>query len=199
MSPRGLLIVISAPSGAGKSTLCRELLKNHPDIRRSISVTTRLPRSGEIPDKDYYFISEEQFGKMLGNKELAEWALVHGNYYGTPQKKLEETLTRGEDIILAVDVQGGSQLKKKYPEGIFVFLLPPSWGELEERLRARKTESEEIINQRLRNARKETQHLREYDYAVVNAEFSQAVKEIEAIIIAERCRVKRKLASDPLV
>jgi len=196
MPANGLLIVISAPSGAGKTTLCRELLKTHPEIRRSVSVTTRVPRPGEISGTDYYFISKDQFWKIVENKELAEWALVHENYYGTPQKFLEETIKQGEDVILTIDVQGGSQLRKKYPQGVFIFVLPPSWEKLEDRLRGRKADSEEIINRRLQNAREEIQHLQEYDYVVVNADLSQAVKELESIIIAERCRVKRKIREE---
>lgn len=188
---KGLVIVISAPSGAGKTTICKELLKSLPEAVYSVSVTTRKIRSGETNGKDYFFISEEEFKKMIDLNELAEWAIVHGHLYGTPKKFLEDTISSGKDIILDIDVQGGKKIKKLYPDGVFIFILPPSWEVLEERLRKRAQDDEQSIKTRLENAKNELSYLTDYEYAVINDDLQTAVKEIQAIIQSEHKRILR--------
>ena len=137
---KGFLIVVSGPSGAGKGTVCTAFLKEHEDVAYSVSATTRAPRSGEQEGVNYYFLSRGEFESMIANGELLEWAEVYGNYYGTPLKKIEEKLARGQDILLEIDTQGALNVQKKFPDGIYVFILPPSIQELEKRLRGRGTD-----------------------------------------------------------
>lgn len=191
MKRKGILFVISSPSGGGKTTICRELLKGSPELNYSISVTSRPLRSGEKEGKDYFFISEEEFDKKTGKGEFAEWAEVHGHRYGTPRRFLEEALSSGRDIILDIDVKGALQLKEKYKDSCLIFLLPPSLETLAVRLKKRKRDDEKEIEERLARAKEELTFLKEYDYSVINNNLSQAVKEVKAIITAERCRVGR--------
>lgn len=196
MNKEGLLFIISAPSGAGKTSLCKEVVKFFPNLYHSVSYTTRLPRPGEKDGEDYRFVSKDKFQEMIDNKRFVEWAEIYDNRYGTTIDSLKEYLHKGTDIILDIDGQGGSQLKSEYPDGIYVFILPPSWKDLEERLRLRSTDSDEDIEKRLRNAKEELQYIYHYDYIVVNNDLEEAVSALKSIIIAEKCRRERVL---PLV
>ena len=187
---KGLLFVVSGPSGVGKGTIREKIFEVFPDLKYSVSVTTRPPRKGERNGIDYYFVSKDNFKKMIEEEKFAEWALVHGEYKGTPLDFLIEQRLKGEDVLLEIDVQGAAQIKAKFSEGIFIFIAPPSWKDLEERLRRRKTETEKNLKKRLRDALKEMKYAKNYDYLVVNDNIEDAVKKIESIIIAERCRIR---------
>ncbi|KXG43723.1 guanylate kinase [Tepidibacillus infernus] len=190
---KGMLIVLSGPSGVGKGTVCSLLRHEQPDIIYSVSATTRKPRAGEENGVNYFFKSREEFEKMIKEDQLLEWAEYVGNYYGTPRGFVEQTVQTGKDIILEIEVQGALKVKEKYPEGIFIFLMPPSLAELKNRIIHRGTESDESLMNRLNAARNELQMMKHYDYAVVNDEVSKAVKRIQAIIEAERLRKERIL------
>jgi guanylate kinase len=190
---RGILLILSAPSGAGKTTLSRRLLSLVPDLQVSVSYTTRQPRQGEIEGKDYYFVNEERFEQLRAAGMFAEWAQVHEFFYGTPKAPLDEALARGADVLLDIDVQGARQLKRVYAEAVSVFVLPPSWAELESRLRKRNTESEAVIVRRLQRAREEASELLLYDYWLINDQVERAVAQLQSIIIAERARTSRLL------
>ena len=192
MKQNALIIVISAPSGAGKTTICREFQKSHPGVHFSISLTTRPPRPGEKEGVDYFFLKEGEFQKKVSQNELLEWAKVHSNYYGTPRSFVERALAKGEDVFLEIDVQGGLQVKKKYPKNaVLIFLMPPSERELKIRLEERKTETEKTIENRLSTAQKEMEYVEEYDYLIINDELPKALAELNSIIIAEKCKIKR--------
>ena len=193
MKREGVLYIISAPSGAGKTTLCREVLDIFPRLRHSVSFTTRQIRPGEQHGRDYFFISTEEFLRMVEAGEFAEWAEVHGNHYGTALATLEAYRRDGIDVILDIDCQGARQLKEKYDGGVFIFILPPSFEELRRRLDGRDADSPEVIERRLGNAAGEIRESRWYDYIVVNDVFSRAVEELKSIIVAERCRTRRVL------
>ena len=188
---RGLLIVISGASGTGKGTVCKKILADLPEVAYSISATTRKPRAGEVDGREYYFLSVEEFKAWIAEEKFLEYAEVYGNFYGTPLNKIEERLNHGEDILLEIDVQGALNVKKKCPEGIYIFLLPPSLEELKNRIEGRGTESPESLARRLKNAVAEIKIGREYDYVVVNDTIDNAAAQIEAILIAERCKVER--------
>lgn len=190
MQRKGILYVISAPSGAGKSTLCRELLDIFPELRHSVSCTTRTPRTGEIEGKDYHFVSREEFLRMIAGGEFAEWAEVHGNLYGTALKTLQQSREKGIDLILDIDCQGAAQLKEKQVAGVNIFILPPSYGELRRRLEGRESDPPDVIEKRLSNAADEIKQAGWYDYIVVNDIFSRAVEDLKSIIIAERHRAE---------
>lgn len=185
---KGLLIVISGPSGTGKGTVCSLLMKNNPDIAYSVSATTRAPREGEQDGVNYYFLSKESFEEMIEKGELLEWANVYGNYYGTPLKKIQEKQAQGVDILLEIDTQGAMNVKEKCPDGLFIFLLPPSLDELERRIRGRGTETEESLARRLGSAVAEIGIGEQYRYCVVNEQVETAAEEIANIIKAERHR-----------
>jgi len=185
---KGILFIISAPSGAGKTSLTRELLDIFPDIRQSISFTTRKPRPGDIEGKDYFFIDNNQFNKMISDSEFAEWAEVHGNFYGTAIKTLEESRKAGNDIILDIDCQGARILKDKGIRGVNIFILPPSWDELRKRLVDRGTDSIEVIEKRIKNGVNEVKEAIWYDYVIINDNMDKAVETLKAIIIAEHQR-----------
>jgi guanylate kinase len=187
----GLLIVLSGPSAAGKGTVCKALLKRHPEIALSVSCTTRLPRLGELEGVNYFFKSKEEFKRLIGQDEFLEYACVYGNYYGTPQSFVAKKLDRGDDVLLEIDVQGALKAKKLFPDGVFIFLVPPSMEELERRIRGRATESEEQIRIRLSKAKSEMAQVERYDYVIVNDVVERVVDEIESIIEAEKHRVKR--------
>jgi len=188
---RGVIFIVSAPSGAGKTTLARRVVKAISGLSLCVSYTTRTPRANEVSGQDYHFIDEEQFVHLRDSGELAEWARVHGFFYGTPRVSLEGALAAGKDIILDIDVQGARQIKLTYPQAVSVFILPPSWEELERRLRSRRTEDEGVIARRLKRAREEAEELPLYDYWIVNDELERAVATLEAIVIAEQARVSR--------
>ncbi len=186
-----LLLVISAPSGAGKSTICRQLLKKNPDLVFSVSTTTRPPRTHEEEGVDYHFVGEEKFENMIESDDFLEWARVHDEYYGTSRSAVLDELERDNDVMLDIDVQGGDQIRGLYPAAVMIFIVPPNMSELERRLRARATESEEEIKRRLTNARDELQAIHNYDYVVVNDTVEEAVDEIESIRCAEKLRLHR--------
>ncbi|MBI5078511.1 guanylate kinase [Candidatus Saganbacteria bacterium] len=191
---RGLLVVISGPSGVGKSTVVRRLFKVCPELKMSVSSTTRPPRPGESDGRHYYFITQEEFDLRVKQNQFLEWAKVHGSYYGTPRQFIEDELARGEVMVLEVDVQGASSIKRIVEEGriktsaVFVFLIPPSVDILAFRLKKRKTEDEEVVNYRLRAAIAELQVMEKYDYIVVNDKVESAADKIKAIINVEKER-----------
>ncbi|PYM90430.1 MAG: guanylate kinase [Candidatus Rokuibacteriota bacterium] len=191
MRRRGTLFVVSAPSGAGKTTLCREIRLRVPDLAYSVSVTTRAPRSGEIDGVDFRFTAEREFRAMLDHGELAEWATVHGNLYGTPARVLEDALAAGRDVLLDIDTQGAAQLRARYHDAVLVFILAPSIKDLETRLRERRSDADAEIERRLARAREEIALWRRYDYLIVNRDLKEALDQLESIVHAERCRVAR--------
>ena len=191
----GLLLVISAPSGAGKTTLSRKLFEAFPSLRPSISCTTRSPRPNERDGVDYFFVDDAEFDDLVAKGAFVEWANVHGRRYGTKRATIDEARAAGIDILLDIDCQGAAILKRQDLEAIFIFILPPSLEELENRLRKRATDSEESIRLRLHNARQEMASADWYDYIVINDDFDQAVAELCAIITAEHCRAQRRLGA----
>jgi guanylate kinase len=189
---RGTLFVVSAPSGAGKTSLCKGLLEKFPGLRQSVSYTTRPARVGETDGADYFFVTPEQFQDMVAGGAFAEWAVVHGNHYGTTKETLNSARDRGEDILLDIDCQGAAQLKKNYQDGVFIFILAPSLEELQKRLMGRNTDSTEVITTRIENARREIAEASWYDYIVVNDDFGTALEELKAIKMSESCRADKR-------
>ncbi len=192
---KGLLVVISAPSGGGKGTIIKELFNRDPNLRFSISATTRSPRPGEENGKQYYFISREEFEKLIEKGKMLEYAEYVGNYYGTPRDPVEEWTAQGHDVILEIEVQGGAQVKKLMPECVSIFVVPPSMKVLGERLRGRGTEEEDVVQKRLAAAREEIPHGREYDYIVTNDRLEDAVEDICSILRAEKLKYIRNTES----
>ena len=192
MSERGLLIVFSGPSGVGKGTVRQEIFST-PDhkFEYSVSMTTRAQRPGEVDGKDYFFRSREEFEELIRNGQMLEYAEYVGNYYGTPLTYVNETLDKGIDVFLEIEVQGALQVKKKVPDAVFIFLTPPDSNELQERLVGRGTDSEEVIAQRIERAREEIALMSEYDYAIVNDEVPLAAERVKRVIEAEHFRVDR--------
>ncbi|MFQ5916911.1 MAG: guanylate kinase [Candidatus Binatia bacterium] len=191
MRGKGVIFILSAPSGAGKTTLTKRLVKIFPDIMLSISYTTRTPRSGEIPGLDYYFVPQKRFEMMRAKGDFAEWANVHGNFYGTPRRPLEQSIRSGKDVLLDIDVQGSKKVKSRYRDAVSIFLLPPSWQELERRLAGRGTDRRETIRQRLESARRELKEVKRYDYLIVNQKIQPTLELLKSIVRAERMRVSR--------
>ncbi|MDD6042395.1 MAG: guanylate kinase [Eubacteriaceae bacterium] len=191
-SHKGKLFIISGPSGTGKGTICKGLLDN-PNIRVSISMTTRSPRVGEVHGKHYYFVTRDEFEKTIAEGGLLEYAEVFGNYYGTPKAAVVEKLDQGKDVILEIDVQGALDAKRIYPDSVLIFILPPSLEELRARIEGRGTETEEAINLRLSKALKEMSYIDEYDYYVVNDIIDDAIARTEAIMMAEHARVSESI------
>ncbi len=187
----GSLIVLSGPSGAGKGTILNELLKSDDNLKYSVSMTTREPRDGEADGVNYFFVTKEEFEREIKNNNFLEYALVHSNYYGTPKSKVEEYIKKGHDVILEIDIQGALKVKETNPDAIFVFIMPPSMKELRDRLVKRGTESKDKIIERFKNAYKEINEVKKYNYVVINDDVSKAVSKIQAIMLAERCRVDR--------
>lgn len=187
---KGHLFVISGPSGVGKGSLREKLFRCIPDLKYSVSVTSRKPRENEQEGKDYYFVDKDTFKKYIKENLFAEWALVYGDYKGTLMTTIQESISQGEDLVLEIDVQGAMQIKEKFPDGIFIFIAPPSWEKLEHRLRNRKTEREEEVQQRLNDAHDEMKYVKYYDYLIINNHLEKALKELESIIISERCKIR---------
>ena len=192
MSERGLLIVFSGPSGVGKGTVGQEIFST-PDHKfdYSVSMTTRPQRPGEVDGVDYFFRTREEFEALIKEGQMLEYAEYVGNYYGTPLSYVNETLDKGIDVFLEIEVQGALQVKSKVPDGVFIFLTPPDLEELEERLVGRGTDSPEVIAQRIERAKEEIALMREYDYAVVNDQVSLAAERVKRVIEAEHYRVDR--------
>jgi guanylate kinase len=189
---RGIIFILSAPSGAGKTTISRAALKAISGLEASVSLTTRRPRNGEAEGTDYLFVSEEEFIRRREADELAEWARVFEASYGTPRARLNESVAAGHDILLDIDIQGARQIKASYPhDAVTIFVLPPSFHELEGRLRKRATENEAAIAERLRRAQEEAKAFSEYDYLIINADLEDSLIQLKAVVEAERLRVTR--------
>ena len=188
---RGILFIISGPSGVGKTTLIKRLLDSFPDILLSISCTTRARRPGEVPGRDYHFVSVKRFALLRSRGGFAEWANVHGSLYGTPRRPVEQALRRGGDALLEIDVQGTRKIKRRYPDAVSIFIAPPSLRELRRRLSRRGTDGRKTMAKRLENARREIHESMRYDYRVVNTDLTAAVESAKAIVAAERLRVAR--------
>jgi len=192
---RGLLIVISGPSGSGKTSITKILRNTEPNLSFSISATTREPRAGEVNGVDYYFFSEAEFQRKIELGEFAEWAVYGNHRYGTLNKVVEDNLQSGKDILLEIEVQGAIQLRRLYPDGVFIFILPPSQTSLEARLRNRNTESEDDIRRRLLIAKSEISYINNYDYIVFNYDnqIEKSVENVRCIVAAAKCRVNESV------
>ncbi len=189
MQARGLLIVVSGPSGAGKGTICKELLRNDGNVGISVSVTTRQPRAGEVHGVNYFFKTREEFQRMIEQDELLEYAEVYGNYYGTPKQFVVDQIRSGQDILLEIDIQGAMQIRNKYREGIFVFIVPPSMAELKNRIIKRGSETADTLETRFSSAFEEIEFITKYDYFIINDTVDAAVEQLHSIVQAEKCRV----------
>lgn len=194
---KGILYVISAPSGAGKTSICRKILTLFPNLRQSISYTTRARRGGEQDSRDYHFVSRQVFDQMVADGAFAEWAEVHGNCYGTACATLQKACDAGADILLEIDFQGAKQLRSSGLDGVFIFILPPAMGELRKRLESRNTDDDKVISRRMANAAGEIAEAVNFDYLVVNDVLNQAVEKIRAIMIAETTRTNRVIHTLP--
>lgn len=190
---KGKTFIISGPSGVGKSTVLQALLAERPDVYFSISATTRNPRPGEVDGVHYHFLDVEKFRKWIANDEFLEYAEYVGNFYGTPKKFVDTAMERGQDVILDIEVQGAIQVCSKRPETVRIFIAPPSWAELERRLTERGTDSADKIEKRLLRAKVEFQTAHTYDYFVINDSVEDAVRELEAIMIAEHCKPEERM------
>jgi len=199
MQQAGSLFVISAPSGAGKSSLVKALLKTDAQLGVSVSHTTRAPRGQEQNGCEYHFVDRERFRGMIAASDFLEWAEVHGNLYGTSRAALEAQVAAGHDVVLEIDWQGALQLKALLPEAVLIFILPPSWGELAERLNRRAEDSAEVIEQRLVNARLEVAQARHFDFVIINALFETAVFDLKTIVHSQRLRYSVLLKNQPAV
>ncbi len=200
LARRGLMFVLSSPSGAGKSTLARQLLDEDKHIELSISVTTRARRQSELDGVHYHFINQDRFSKMADRGDLLEWAQVHGNYYGTPQEPVEKALAAGHDVLFDIDWQGTRQIADKLPDDVVrVFVLPPSMGELQARLRRRAEDDDDTILKRLVGAREEIEKWSDYDYVIVNDDLQNAFASVKSILAAERIRRERIIGLRPFV
>ncbi len=188
----GLLIVISGPSGVGKDTILRRLFQLAPELKYSVSYTTRPPRPGEIDGQSYTFVTEDEFKRLIEAKEFLEWAQVYDQYYGTSRKRVEDALARGEDIILKIDVQGAAFVKKRKPDALFIFITPPSTEELLQRLMGRNTENPAALERRQREALVELGLARDYEHVVCNRDVEESAREILAMIAAEHARRRQR-------
>jgi guanylate kinase len=189
MSHNGTLFIVSGPSGAGKSAIAAGVLESVPDLRFSISYTSRQPRGDERNGVEYHFVSENEFKELIENRELLEWAMVYGNYYGTSKRGVEEILGKGQDVLLDIDVQGACSIRNFRPEAVGVFILPPSFQVLRARLESRKLDKQYVIEQRLKIACKEITHYRNFDYLIINAALDDSINQLRAIILGSRCRL----------
>ena len=189
----GKLIVISGPSGVGKSTVVKQVMERLHNLHFSVSATTRPIRPGEIDGKNYYFVDRDQFQTMIDRHELLEYAEYVGNYYGTPEAPIDDALAKGQDILLDIEVQGALNVKRRRPDAVLIFMMAPSFTELERRLSGRGDTAPEIVADRLKHARWEFSHAHEYDYLVVNDQVEHAVDEIISIVTAEKCRMETRI------
>ncbi len=185
----GNLYVVAAPSGTGKSSLVKALLEVDSRMELSVSHTTRAPRGQELHGREYYFVSNDEFDRMVINDAFVEWAKVHNNRYGTSRKAIEDKIAAGADIVLEIDYQGAIQIKQKFPNAVLIFILPPSWEELRSRLMRRAEDSEDVIELRLRNAAEEVAHVHEFDFVIINEMFERALFDLKAIAHAQRLKV----------
>jgi len=183
-----MIFVISGPSGCGKSTLVRKVLEEVDNIEFSVSFTTRKIRDGEEEGKDYYFVPKEIFEQMIEEKVLAEWAVVHGHYYGTSKREIEKKGT-GKDLLLDIDVQGAQQIREKFRKAVFIFILPPVFQELKRRLEKRGQERSEGIRERIEVAKREIRHYPQFDYIIINDKLDDAVLELKSILVSMKCRI----------
>lgn len=188
--PSGLLMVVSAPSGAGKTSICREFLRKFPDVRFSVSCTTRPPRPGEVDGRDYLFISKEEFRARIARGEFVEWVENYGELYGTAKKTMDAFLAQGRDLILDIEPRGAKAIREHCPHGVFIFILPPSLAELNSRL-ANRGESASVVERRLRTSLDEIREALWYDYIIFNERLDEAVERFRAVYIAEKCRRDR--------
>lgn len=191
MTKRGILFVLSGPSGVGKGTVRKRLFERRPNLKYSISVTTRQKRPGEKDGVDYFYKTKEEFKRLIEQNELLEYAQYVDNYYGTPRQYVENMLNKGYDVFLEIEVQGALQVKETFSEGVFIFLYPPSFNDLKKRITRRGTETEDLVEYRLNKAAKEMMMMDHYDYIVINDRVEQAVEKIQAIIKSEHCRRER--------
>ncbi|MCX7956661.1 MAG: guanylate kinase [Endomicrobia bacterium] len=187
---KGNIIVISGPSGSGKTTICKKLIEKNFDLVFSISYTTRPKKPQEQDGKDYFFVSTEKFVKMIKQKGFVEWAKVHNHYYGTPKKNIFDIINKGKNVLLDIDVQGGKNIKKMFPDSVLIFVLPPSWQELKHRIINRKRDTDKEISLRLKNAVKELKYLKFYDYLVINDSLENTVETISKIISISKFIIK---------
>lgn len=190
--PAGSLFVVAAPSGAGKSSLVKALMAQDAALHLSVSFTTRPPRPGELHGREYFFISEAEFAERERNGEFLESARVHGNFYGTSRLVIDEQMQAGHDVLLEIDWQGAQQVRKHFPAAIGIFILPPSIATLQERLRSRGQDSEEVIARRVQAAAGEIDHASEFDYVIINTDFAAALTQLAAIVEASRCRFSQQ-------
>ena len=201
MNPKGMLLVISAPSGAGKSTLIRMLCRDFPGFGFSVSYTTRAPRENEVHGKDYYFVQKDEFQDLIEKNFFAEWAEVHGNFYGTPAQQVIKNIQEGRSLIMDVDIQGARQIKNNLQQGVYIFIFPPSLEELRQRLMQRGSDTAGAVEKRLQNAAWEIQKSDFFDYWLVNDEINSSCAQLKAIVLAEMLRpsirpeLARKIAS----
>lgn len=193
MKREGLILILSAPSGAGKTSLCRELFKTFPDMKESVSYTTRAPRVGEVDGEAYHFVTEETFERMVAEDAFAEWAEVHGNRYGTALHTLEDARRNGVNLVLDIDCQGALKLKEQFDGGIYVFIMPPSMEELRRRLEHRSSDAQDVIERRIDKAADEIREARWYDYIIFNDNFAVASQELAAIVITHRRKTFRMM------
>ncbi|PYU94932.1 MAG: guanylate kinase [Acidobacteria bacterium] len=192
MAPSGNLIIVSGPSGSGKSVLAASVLKMVPGLTFSVSHTTRAPRGNERDGVEYYFVDKTRFEELIQKGEFLEWAEVYGNYYGTRRSFIDERLARGDDVLVDVDVQGARTIRQRRPEAISIFIMPPSYQVLRERLERRRLDKEYVIEQRLRIACEEIKHYRDYDFLIVNEDLEDSIDKLRAIIIGSRCRMRSR-------
>ena len=189
---RGILFVVSSPSGGGKGTLIRRVLNKVRNLSYSVSFTTRAPRSGEVDGREYFFVNTEKFEEMVGAEQFLEWAHVHGKLYGTAHRQVVREISEGRDIILEVDVQGAASVRSLVEDAVSIFILPPSFETLRERLLARGTDSSDELALRLRNAPDELQHYSNFQYVIINDDLDEAAEQLASIVCAERARLSRQ-------
>jgi guanylate kinase len=195
MGRSGNLIIVSGPSGAGKSVLCAGVLRSVPQLRFSVSYTTRAPRGTERHGVEYFFVDRQQFQSLIRSDDLLEWAEVYGNYYGTSRSYVDDLLQKGEDVLLDIDIQGAQIIRQKRKDAIAIFILPPSYQILRERLRSRSLDDGVIIEQRLKIACREIGHYRDYDYLIINRDLGGSIDELSSIIVGARCRMAARMES----